>query len=373
LNDLVRQILDLARWAPSGDNTQPWRFEVIGKDHVVVHGFDTREHCVYDIEGHSSQLAIGALLENICLAATAHGQQVEISRRLSAPETRPTFDVRLAPDSRVNASPLIPFIQTRSVQRRALSTRPLTAAEKHQLGSSVSSAYSVLWLEAWSSRVRAALLMFANGKLRLTMPEAYAVHREIIEWQAQFSEERVPDRALGLDPLTLKLMRPLMKSWRRVSFFNSYLAGTLLPRIQLDLIPSLACAGHLAIVAKAPPSTVDDFVSAGRAMQRFWLTATQLGLWMQPEMTPLIFSGYVRSRKAFSSVAASVEHARHLAARLDDLIGKDAAAAAVFMARIGAGAAPRARSLRRPLDKLLIAAPAESSTHSAITRGATPV
>jgi len=49
---VIEQILDQARWAPSGDNTQPWRFEIKGPLHVVVHGSDTRRHCVYDLDGH---------------------------------------------------------------------------------------------------------------------------------------------------------------------------------------------------------------------------------------------------------------------------------------------------------------------------------
>ena len=43
----LNSILDLARWAPSGDNTQPWRFEIIDETRFVVHGFDTRSDCVY--------------------------------------------------------------------------------------------------------------------------------------------------------------------------------------------------------------------------------------------------------------------------------------------------------------------------------------
>ena len=27
--EVLVKILDLARWAPSGDNTQPWRFEIV--------------------------------------------------------------------------------------------------------------------------------------------------------------------------------------------------------------------------------------------------------------------------------------------------------------------------------------------------------
>ncbi|MFC6668970.1 hypothetical protein ACFQDL_01750 [Marinobacterium aestuariivivens] len=44
-----------------------------------------------------------------------------------------------------------------------------------------------------------------------------------------------------------------MQSWERVAFMNRYLAGTLAPRLQLDLIPGLRCAAHFAIVAPRPP------------------------------------------------------------------------------------------------------------------------
>ena len=66
----VLAILDRARWAPSGDNVQNWGFEVIDESHVVVHGFDTRDHVVYDLDGTSSQIALGALLETIAIAAS---------------------------------------------------------------------------------------------------------------------------------------------------------------------------------------------------------------------------------------------------------------------------------------------------------------
>ena len=81
----VEQILNLGRWAPSGDNTQPWRFEIVDDLRVVVHGFDTRDHCVYDLDGHPSQISLGALLETISIAASAHGLRVDSSRRSTLP------------------------------------------------------------------------------------------------------------------------------------------------------------------------------------------------------------------------------------------------------------------------------------------------
>ena len=73
----IEQILDTARWAPSGDNTQPWRFEIVSNNRIVVHAFDTRSHCVYDLDGHPSQLSVGALLETIRIAASGFGLEPE--------------------------------------------------------------------------------------------------------------------------------------------------------------------------------------------------------------------------------------------------------------------------------------------------------
>jgi hypothetical protein len=235
----IADILDLARWAPSGDNTQPWRFEVIDDHHLVVHAFDTRDHCVYDLDGHPSQIAHGALLETLAIAASAHGLRTVITRRPDSPDTRPEYWVELVSDSRLAPDPLLPYVKRRSVQRRAMRTAPLNPSQKQALQEAVGNAYSVRWFEGGAQRWRLARLMFDNAKLRLTMPEAYIVHRDIIEWRAQFSEEKVPDQALGLDAMTLKLMRWIMASWQRVRFFNTWLAGHLTPRIELDLLPGL--------------------------------------------------------------------------------------------------------------------------------------
>ena len=346
------QILELARWAPSGDNTQPWRFEIAGDEHLVIHGFDTRQHCLYDIDGHPSQISIGALLETIRIAASGHGVSVDIERRPSG-DTQPVFDVRLKADPGVTPSTLLPYVTTRTVQRRALSTRALSVEQKNALEASVGSDYLICWREGWRLRLAAARLMFASAAIRLTTPEAYAVHQSVIEWSARFSPDKIPDQAVGLDPLTTRVTRWVMQDWRRVEFFNRYLGGTLLPRLELDVVPALACAAHFLIAARSAPRGIDDYVAAGMAVQRFWLTATQLGLQLQPEMTPLIFSIYARGNREFSAREESLDRARDVGADLARLMGDACLETAVFMGRIGTGPRPTSRSTRLDLETLL--------------------
>ncbi|MBV1892060.1 MAG: ThiF family adenylyltransferase, partial [Gammaproteobacteria bacterium] len=69
----IERILDYARWAPSGDNTQPWQFEILSDDSFGIHTRDTRDWCVYDLAGRASQTSVGMLLENIAIAARGEG------------------------------------------------------------------------------------------------------------------------------------------------------------------------------------------------------------------------------------------------------------------------------------------------------------
>jgi nitroreductase len=351
---LALDVLDLARWAPSGDNSQPWRFEVLGDDRVRVHAFDTRRHCVYDLEGHASQLSVGAMLETIRIAARARGFATRIERLVEAPIEAPVFGVRFERAGSGAGDELEPAIRERSVMRRPLSRRPLQADHKRRLEDAVGSAFRVRWFDTPGEKRALAWLAVSNAKIRLTIPEAYAVHREIIAWDARYSDDRVPDQALGADALSLRSMRWAMASWERVRLMNRWFGGTLAPRLQLDLLPGLLCAAHFALVAQAAPRGIDDYVDAGAAVQRFWLTATRLGLQLQPQYTPLVFAEYVRRGVAFTSVQPAKDRAVRIERRLAALLDEKTAPATMFLGRVGYGKPAEARSLRLPLERLLL-------------------
>jgi len=350
-NGAVMKIMNLARWAPSGDNTQPWLFEFVDNATVDIHTHDTRDWCVYDLDGSASQISVGALLETINIAASGEGQSVSFDYRqqenLGNTVIRANFST-----SEVSPNPLIEFIETRCTQRRPFATTPLTPEQKQALQASVGQGYKVVWFESKGDKKSIAKLLFKNAHIRLTIKEAYEVHKRIIDWDKQFSETKIPDQALGLDGAPLKMMRWAMQSWSRVKWLNKYLAGTLMPRIQLDYIPGLKCAAHFVILADGKLEREQDFHSGGGALQRFWLTATQLGLQFQPEMTPLIFSRYDELAMGFTQDENAIAKAHELADTLNQLVGEETNGFRVFMGRVGVGPTPTSRSIRQPIGKL---------------------
>ena len=352
----IERVLDLARWAPSGDNDQPWKFEIIDDHHVVIHGSDTREWCVYDLDGTSSQIAVGAMLETLSIAASAEGMRAEVNWRPDSPDNAPLIDVTLVSDPVIKQDPLLPFIKSRVTQRKPFSDRPLAANQKQALEQSVGDGFSIVWIEGKPALRRMAKLLFHNAHIRLTTPEGFEVHRRNIEWGVQFSEDRIPEGALGIDLPTRKVMRWAMHSWKRVQFMNRFFAGTWLPRLQMDLRTALGCAAHFVIVADKPLKTVEDYLAGGRATQRFWLEATRQGLQFQPEMTPVIFSRYVSQSMTFTSIAKEQALAAQLAGELVAIMGGEGdPLQRVYMGRVGFGPMPESRSIRPPLERLLIA------------------
>ena len=352
---LGEKVLDLARWAPSGDNTQPWRFEIRSENEFLVHGYDTSAHCVYDLDGAASQVAHGALLETVALAATRFGCRTEISMLSESPGSggHIVYRVVLVPDPKMSEEPLVASITERVVQRRPMSTDALSATQRSELEGAVQP-YRIVWMDTPDQRRRMAALNAFSAHIRLTIPEAFAVHKAAIDWGVTNSEDRMPGPAIGAPWFLAPMMRSAMHSWERVDFFNRYLGGTVMPRIFLDWLPGLRCSAHFALIAPGTVKQPCDYVAAGRATQRFWLTATRLGLQLQPLYTPLVFAKFARQQRNFTVVEAAKARAKVVAARLDEIFGAETAGRAVFLGRLGPKTSVNGRSIRKPLEQLIV-------------------
>ena len=353
--ETILKILDLARWAPSGDNTQPWRFQVDDDNHLVIHGHDTRGWCVYDFNGYASHMAHGALIETIGIAASGHGLDMQWSIRDGSSETRPLYDIFFvdAANGRREGS-LRATIEKRSVQRRAMKRRKLSQQEISALTESTGTRYRTRFFQPLRQRISVARLLWGNARIRLISPEAYEVHKRVIQWRERFSEYGIPEQAVGVDPLTARLMQWVMQSWRRVEFFNRYFGGTIVPRIELDLVPALACSAHVLLATDNRLDSLENRVRAGMAMQRFWLTASSLGLQVQPQMTPIIFRWYAHAGESVSHLAGVDSEVKKLAGQLERLADVSENDTLFFFCRIGESRDAISRSLRLPLDELMM-------------------
>jgi hypothetical protein len=354
-NLIIVKILELARWAPSGDNSQPWRFEIIDSTHFRIYGFDLRDEVLYDFEGHASHMAHGILLETIKIAATQFGHTaIWFMSKESDSDRRPIYDVQLNPDSNASPDPLVPFITTRTVQRRMMRIKPLSAFQKKALHASIGENIQLQFFESHWDRWRATQILWRNAKIRLTCPEAYPVHSSIVDWRSQFSKERMPDQALGVSVPMSRLMEWALGSWNRVHFLNLIFLGTFVPRFFLEFLPGLACGGHFLLRPHKVPKNTLDWVTFGSSLQRMWLTATRHGLHMQPQLTPVFFRCYVQAKKLFSKNKKFFLQAQSISRDFEKLAEAGPDDPFGFFGRLGTCEIPKSRSHRKDLKDLLV-------------------
>ncbi len=355
---VLEEILDEARWAPSGDNDQPWRFVIEGPERVRLRV--ARQDNVYDLDGLGTLLSIGCFVETARIAASQRGRALDVE--VHGPDA---LTLRFVPDDSVTPSPLAPFVRVRSVDRAPFRTRRLTDEEKGRLERALGDDLRVRFFETPLDRLRLAALHAATSDIRLRLPEARAVHERIIDFERDQSPDRIPAAALGLDPLTRKTMRWALTSDRNNELLLR-LSGTLLPRAQLDVLPGIACAAQLIVTWRKLPDLPlhERQIRAGEHMQRFWLEATRLGLSVQPGYAPVAFSRYAEDGLVFTGSDALRARAAEVAGRLRALSGQPSAHGVAFAGRIGAprSTARNTRSTRLPLEKLIVARAAQAQT-----------
>ena len=371
----IEEIFEYAKWAPSGDNMQPQRIEVINELECIIHGHDTRNDVVYDLQGNASKLALGCFIANCKIAAQTLNYKLDITLTTNKlgnePEHEnyslfPTFELRLTPSVEpLTAHPLFPYIKTRCVQRKRMGTRPLSTTEKQKLTDSLPQGFSVIWKESFADRWAIAKFMYGNATTRLSMKEGYDVHSKIMEFtpisqdtspekncNSTFSKDKLPAKSLGIDPITIALTKWSLKSWDRFKFLDKYLGGTITPKLLLDFSTAIKSCAHFVIVADEEPKTLEDYLAAGEALQNFWLQTAELQLGFQPEQTPVIFSEYLRNGVQFTKNDFAQKNVMAIDKDFKAMIGEDNVKRAVFMGRLGRTEMPTSRSVRLSLEEL---------------------
>lgn len=349
----IESILDIARWAPSGDNAQPWRFRITGDRDVEILVRRTNPNIYEYRQGEPTLISAGGLLENIEIAAPAFGLKASWCYAGSA-DGIDHIVVHFSDADTISAPDLLSEIARRSVDRRPFKMGALTSEQKKQLTAALYPDIEIEWYESWSDRREIAALSGLATKVRLTIPETFSVHRGVVDWKDRNSAYGIPSRALGLDLLTLQLTRWSMASWGRTKFMNA-LGAPSFASLQMDLLPGLFCASYFVVRRKRRPSEPDTALVAsllaGQAIQRFWLTATKLGLAMQPCVAMLAF--WIYAGRDFTVSAKGRKTAGKLAKNGEAAFGRNDEI--VFIGRIGVPRSrSRSRSTRLPLAQLVV-------------------
>jgi Nitroreductase family len=340
-----KEILESAILAPSGDNCQPWRFAVDG-NRIDIFNLPERDTSLFNYRQRASLVAHGALVENILIASSALGYKAHLTTFPDRENPNYIATVELE-KSEARDEPLYHFIPRRSSNRKLFKPLALTEEQRQSLvnSSKAVGAGEVRLVESEGEKRAVAKVIGLNDRLVFENRHLHSFLFDHIRW----NDEEAQQTRDGLDIKTLELAPPdalafrLFKNYSLLQALNLFGVSKLVAKNAEKLAKSASAIGIIAM----SDSKADDYLAAGRALQRVWLEATRLGLSFQL-MTGITFlMQRVQDGEASELTPQHVELIRKANEIIRGVLGFNNENL-VLMFRIGHSAPPSARSLRLP-------------------------
>ncbi len=349
-----RALVAAAHKAPSPDNLQGWAFGL--RDGAIEVRLPDAHRLPTDVGDMFSWIGIGAALENLMLQAGAEGltaavEVVPTSGQGSAGEAAGQLAARVTVAEGGVRDPLVDQLDARVTNRKPFDSEPLDPSLCQRLQTAaVAPGVSLQLLTSKQERTRLGALVADNDWIRMSHQPFHAELFSVF----RLSRTEAVTRGDGLDLASLELPVPAGLFLRLV---GKWPAAKMLNRI--GLAKGFAKGSGNGVVASGAAGLVStsgdanrDYVAAGRAFQRIWLTATALGLGFQPLGGLSQYLTKVRKERS----TFLPEHAAHLdtlQAPFREIFGLGNGHPAL-MFRVGrASGLPLGRSLRRPVDDVI--------------------
>lgn len=339
----VKKIIEAGILAPSGGNSQPWRFEVDGS-RVYVWALPERDHAILNFRYRGTWIAHGAFLENMIIAASKIGF-LAIAKIFPRPEEpNLTFEINFEKTSPKH-EPFYEAIFKRATNRKIYNTTPLSKHQKEdllRLGSN--------FLKLIEDPVKIKTLAEAVSVNEIVMLENKVLHKLFFKEIVWTDKEELRKKA-GLYLRTMEIPPPaqimlrFFKHWPIMKFANKLGVAR---KIAADNAKNYAKVAAIGIISVNDSNA--DFIEAGRVIEKLWLYATAVNLKFHLITgVPFLWQG-INSGK--TSDIFSNEHIDFIKQAYQDIVEVSGSNGKMPVAifRIGEDGEPSARSSRLPPD-----------------------
>lgn len=286
--EILESILDKAVLAPSGENIQPWRFEVTEDFQLFLIAVTSGDDSVFNFGNKSVLIAIGALVENIAIISSSYGFKagVHVLSKFdnenyiakisftSIPAKKHTLEnyIMTRHSNREHYLPAyIPLSFIDSVQNKEETDRGVQVCLSTNKGE----------IQKISKALSVNDFLILNNTSQLTF-----LLKHII-----WSKKDTRKRKVGfyLSTLGLSFFERVGLYLIRVPFFEGLQRKLGIPnlvaRSTAKKIATASLIGCISIQENTPATLIE----AGRTLQRIWLMASKEGYAFQVFGVPMLF------------------------------------------------------------------------------------
>ncbi|MEV6951093.1 Rv1355c family protein [Streptomyces sp. NPDC051183] len=347
----IRRLVAYGTRAPSGGNVQPWRFVARGPV-LYCRTDDTQPPTLLDFQGTATQLAIGAAVENIDLAARAAGWACHVRPMPDPADPGLVCELTFSRAPHAPRPELADWIDRRATNRRTGPARPLDESHRQALMSCAADSGARLHLITDRPELEeAGHILGAGDRLRMLSPR---LHREMMS-ELRWTPEEVRTTRDGIDIATLEADSAdlaglsLARHWPHLAFVRQMGGGRAFEQGARNSVAGSSAIGCLTTTGTGAHAHFDG----GRALQRLWLTATSLGLGFQPVTVLLYLFARIERGDGTGLDATETAILQTLRKRLSALVPQHPGETELLLFRLAYAPPPTAHALRREVDSVL--------------------
>ncbi len=317
------ELVRLATLAPSGHNTQPWKF-AIQPNEVRIYPDLTRRVPAVDPDNRELWISLGGALENLLIAAQRAGYQTEATYSLDTADDHLAVSLKKTGAKPAGQSPLFDAIPLRQCTRNAYDRKPVAVADLNKLEAAATGAGVAPVLFTDAATVEPMLEYVNAGNDRQMTDDKFK--RELTDW-IRFSDGEATEKMDGL--ASRASGNPSVPRWIATLFIGSVLN----PKAQTKKDDGFVRSSSGLMLLVSPKNDKAAWIETGRAYERFALLSTAMGI-----------------KNAFMNQPCEVPELR---AQVQSHLNLNGAFPQLLF-RFGHGPA-MPRSLRRPVGQVLMA------------------
>lgn len=343
MKEIIEKILEESIYAPSGENCQPWKFAVDGNN-IHIFNIPEADSSLYNFEQKGSYVAHGALIENIIIVALKYGYKIGV--KLFPVKEEPNLVATLTLDQ-TNPKEMSSYryISKRCTNRKDHAHQKLSDDQKRQL------------IEIAKETGLGELKIVDDEESLNILGKALAVNEQVIFENKKLHNffyehilwnEEDQGKAGGFYIKTLEFLPhqlkgvKLFKNWIILKILNKL--GKVSRMIAKENAEKYANSGALAVVV-AKGNRYEDFINAGRTIERVWLKATELGLSVHPCTGVIYFTERIKGGNADVFSQNHLEIVKTAYTDIERIFNVEGKTIPMLF-RVGYADAPSARSLR---------------------------
>lgn len=347
MNTISRKILEAGVQAPSGGNSQPWRFEVSGNT-IAIYMLPERDHPILNFRNRGTILAIGCLIENISVASIHYALKADINLFPDKNKNNYVANIVLKEGDGKEDIPIFNAIWKRATNRKPYKTEKLDEKIKQELLAVPGELgqYDIDLILADDTKQIQTLAKAASAN-EIVMFENKKLHQLFFK-EIVWTEDEEKEKKSGLYLKTMELKPPqvtalkmLFKHWPVMNLLN-----------KLDVTRGIAdgnakgyaaCGAYGAVLCR---NKDEDFIGVGRVIERAWLKAVAAGLSFHLQTGVNFLWQGIQNEKQNIFSSDHTRLIREQYAEIEDVFkGKNKLIPAIF--RIGYDREPSGRSSRK--------------------------